>query len=358
MTSSVRAERLPAVTVVCPFFNEAPIIEHSIRTMAQNLARLDCEWELLVVNDGSTDQSGEIAHRVALEYPQVRVLGYPYNKGRGAALLTGIRLARGAIVVTTEIDLSWGENIVHDLVAAMRAHPDADIVVASPNLPGGGYRNVPLRRVLLSRLGNRVIRACMSRAATMNTGMTRAYRRDAVMALPLHEPGKEFHLEVILKATAFDYRIHEIPAILEWKEYKHGDRRIQRKSSSRVNRLIVSHSLFSLLANPVRYIWALSAIVFLGSLAFLVLATVFYLTGKVAAFAAIVALLLFIVAFGLFLAGIILKQGNMVQRELWMLQSGLLAKPQSRRESTAAADLDAPPAEDPVRDRGSHPIDR
>jgi len=224
--------RGPNVSVVCPFYNESAIIEHSIRNLAANLERLDCDWELLVVNDGSTDDSDDIARRVAAEYPRVRVLGYSRNKGRGAALLTGINEARGAIIVTTEIDLSWGESIVHDLLAAMHACPEADIVVASPHLPGGGYRNVPVKRVLLSRFGNRVIRACMSNVATMNTGMTRAYRRDAIMSLPLHEPGKEFHLEVILKATALGYRIHEIPAVLEWKDYKQAGERRKRKSSA------------------------------------------------------------------------------------------------------------------------------
>ncbi len=113
----------------------------------------------------------------------------------------GILAARGNVIVTTEIDLSWGETIVHDLVDAMTRWPDADIVVASPNLPGGGYKHVPAKRVWISRFGNRVIRLCMANAVTMNTGMTRAYRRDVIQSLPLTEPGKEFHLEVILKAT-------------------------------------------------------------------------------------------------------------------------------------------------------------
>jgi glycosyltransferase involved in cell wall biosynthesis len=325
--------RGPNVSVVCPFYNESAIIEHSIRNLAANLERLDCDWELLVVNDGSTDDSDDIARRVAAEYPRVRVLGYSRNKGRGAALLTGINEARGAIIVTTEIDLSWGESIVHDLLAAMHACPEADIVVASPHLPGGGYRNVPVKRVLLSRFGNRVIRACMSNVATMNTGMTRAYRRDAIMSLPLHEPGKEFHLEVILKATALGYRIHEIPAVLEWKDYKQAGERRKRKSSSRVNRLIVSHSLFSLLANPVRYVWALSFLVFLVGLLFFAAAVVQYLSKEVSAFSAIVALLLFIVAGSLFVVGIVLKQGNMIQRELWALQSRLQVKPRDARDS-------------------------
>ncbi len=348
MKATQSMTRSPEVSVVCPFYNEAAIIEDSIRSLAKNLERLDCEWELLVVNDGSTDGSYDIARRVAKQNPRVRVVGYPGNKGRGAALLTGITEARGAIVITTEIDLSWGENIVHDLLAAMRAHPEADIVVASPHLHGGGYRNVPAKRVWLSRLGNRVIRACMSDAASMNTGMTRAYRRDAIGSLPLHEPGKEFHLEVILKATALDLRIHEIPAILEWKDYKHEGKRMARKSSTRVNRLIVSHSLFSLLANPVRYVWALSFLTFLACVLFFALAVVFYLTGQVAAFTAIVALLLLIVAFSLFVMGVILKQGNMIQRELWALQSGLLMRSSNSRHSTAS-DEEAQPAPPPQR---------
>ncbi|MFV2041264.1 MAG: hypothetical protein ACC644_04650, partial [Candidatus Hydrothermarchaeales archaeon] len=92
----------------------------------------------------------------------------------------------------------------------------------------------------------------------MNTGMTRAYRRRCIRSLPLEEDGKEFHLEVVLKAQAMHYRISEIPAILEWKEYKHEGQRTQRQSSSKVNKLIVSHSLFSLFGNPVRYVWMLA----------------------------------------------------------------------------------------------------
>jgi glycosyltransferase involved in cell wall biosynthesis len=325
--------RGPNVSVVCPFYNESAIIEHSIRNLAANLERLDCDWELLVVNDGSTDDSDDIARRVAAEYPRVRVLGYSRNKGRGAALLTGINEARGAIIVTTEIDLSWGESIVHDLLAAMHACPEADIVVASPHLPGGGYRNVPVKRVLLSRFGNkgdpRVHVEC--RDDEYGDDARISPRRDHVP--PMHEPGKEFHLEVILKATALGYRIHEIPAVLEWKDYKQAGERRKRKSSSRVNRLIVSHSLFSLLANPVRYVWALSFLVFLVGLLFFAAAVVQYLSKEVSAFSAIVALLLFIVAGSLFVVGIVLKQGNMIQRELWALQSRLQVKPRDARDS-------------------------
>jgi dolichol-phosphate mannosyltransferase len=315
------------VSVVCPFYNEAQILESAVRTLLDRLRSLDGSWELIVVNDGSTDGSAEIAQRIAKEESsRLRVLGYATNRGRGHALRAGIAAARGDIIVTTEIDLSWGEQIVHELVAAMERWPDADIVVASPNLPSGGYKNVPLKRVWLSRIGNRVIRACMSNAVTMNTGMTRAYRRQVIQSLPLSEDEKEFHLEVILKATAFGFRIREVPAVLQWKEYKHQGQRIKRKSSSQVNRLIVSHSLFSIFANPVRYVWTMSGIALaLGVISF-VWAVVLFALRMVSAYVALMSVSLAVVAMVLFVLGVVVKQGNMIQRELWLIQRSQLGR--------------------------------
>jgi dolichol-phosphate mannosyltransferase len=325
------------VTVVCPFFNEAEIIEVAVRKLLDQLSALHGEWELIVVNDGSSDDSPEIVRRIDKESSNLRLLGYSYNRGRGYALRTGIAAARGDIIVTTEIDLSWGEDIVHRLVEAMGAWPDTDIFVASPNLPGGGYRNVPAKRVWLSRTGNRVIRVCMSNTVTMNTGMTRAYRRKVIQSLPLSEDGKEFHLEVILKATALGYRIREIPSILEWKAYKHLGKRVKRKSSSKVNRLVVSHSLFSIFANPVRYVWAMSLASFVLGFLWFVGAVIFAYLGLVSAYTALMGMSLLIMAVGLFVLGVVVKQGNMVQRELWMLQHDLI---RLQKQSSAPENID------------------
>ena len=313
------------VTVVCPFYNEAAILEHAIRTMLARLATLDRSWELIVVNDGSHDGSADLAKGLLAADARLRVLGYASNRGRGHALRTGIAAARGDIIVTTEIDLSWGEDIVHRLVEAMDSRADADIVVASPNLPGGEYRNVPAKRVFISKFGNRVIRMFMGDRVTMNTGMTRAYRRDVIRSLPVTEDGKEFHLEVILKATAFGYRIREIPAILEWKEYKLSGMRVERKSSSRVGRLMISHSLFSLFANPVHYVWGMALITLALAFGFFVWAVIALIMDFTAAFAALLSVSLVLLAILLFVMGVVVRQGNMVQRELWILQRAQLA---------------------------------
>lgn len=306
------------VSVVCPFFNEAAILDHTIRHLLQQLESLDADWELIVVNDGSTDDSDRIAR--AITSPRLRVLGYQHNRGRGYALRTGIAAATGDVVVTTEIDLSWGDRIVHDLVEAFRRDPQVDIVVASPHLPPGGYKNVPAKRVWISRIGNLVIRMLMTNMVTMNTGMTRAYRRTFIQSLPLSEDGKEFHLEVILKAVAFGVRIAEVPALLEWKQYKHEGRAVNRKSSSRIRRLIVSHSLFSLFAHPVRYVLGLSLVTFVFGAFFLGSAVVLYVIKMVSAYFAILGVSLLILSLGLFMMALVMQQGWLIQRELWNMQ--------------------------------------
>ena len=323
------------ISVVCPFYNEAEIIEQAIRKMFDQLSSLQGDWEFIVVNDGSTDTSGEIVQEITKEFPNLHLIEYSLNRGRGYALRKGIAAARGNIIITTEIDLSWGERIVHELDGAMKKWPDTDIVVASPHLPGGGYKNVPFKRVLLSRVGNRVIRACISNAATMNTGMTRAYRAECIKSLPLSENGKEFHLEVILKATAFDFKIREIPATLEWKEYKHQGKRVRRKSSSKVNRLIVSHSLFSVFANPVRYVWAMSLFSLIIGIVMFSFGLVLFYFKMVSIYTALMSLSLVILAVLLFVLGVILQQGNMIQRELWLLQRRGVDRQQNSNNASA-----------------------
>lgn len=311
------------LSVICPFYNEGQIIEIAVITLLGKLSELDVNWELIVVNDGSQDNSAEIITGLCATHPRLKMLGYPTNRGRGYALRTGISQARGDIIITTEIDLSWGEDIIERLMKAMRDHPEADIIVASPHVEGGGYKNVPPKRVFFSKFGNLIIRAFMSNMVTMNTGMTRAYKREVIQALPLEENRKEFHLEVIMKAQALNYRIYEIPCILEWKDYKHEGLRVQRKSSSKINNLVVSHTLFSLFANPVRYVWVTSLAAMLLSAVFLLWSIIRLLSGLVSVFTIIISLTLAIISIMLFSFGVIAQQGNMIQKEIWTLKQNI-----------------------------------
>ena len=106
---------------------------------------------------------------------------------------------------------------------------------------------------------------------------------------------------------------------------------MKRKSSSRVNQVIVSYSLFSVFANPVRYVWAASLASFALGAIFFVNAVVLYALRMVSAYTALLSMALFIVAIVLFVLGVVVKQGNMIQRELWTIQRFHLALEKARK---------------------------
>lgn len=313
------------VSVVSPFYNEEAIIEQSVRLMLGKLESLSCSWELILVNDGSVDASLEIVRGIVRGDSRVKIVSYDMNRGRGYAIRAGVKDSSGDIVVTTEIDLSWGDDIVHRLVEAMRDKPDASIIVASPHLDGGGYVNVPKFRVALSKIGNHIIRLLFDSSVSMYTGMTRAYRVGVLESLPLYENEKEFHLEVIMKSLAFGYTIYEIPCYLEWKHEKLASKVTGkvRKSSAKIRKLVRTHLVFSFLASPSRYLWGGAGLFAVCGLFFFCLAGYRFFSGGPPAFALILGLLFQVLSVLVFVFGLICKQISNVNRDVWLIQSKL-----------------------------------
>jgi len=285
------------VSVVCPFFNEEALIATTVEGCIQRLRGDFTDWELVLVNDGSTDRSLELllSKLDQIGEPRVRVLSYPRNRGRGRALKTGIESARGEIVVTTEVDGSWGGDIVKRLAARLDDDPSLGFVVASPHMTGGGFGNVPMSRVLLTRWGNRFLKFFMATGFSMQTGMTRGYRREVIQPLSTFEDGKEFHLEVLLKLLLLGFKGAEIPATLTWPAHKTGQPK--RKSSTRIWRTALSHLKYVFFGNPHHYFVFAALVAAILATLFFVGAVVNLLTGGVAAFYAIVSGLLGLGAF-------------------------------------------------------------
>ena len=313
------------VSIVCPFYNEEKILDAAIRIMLSNLEHFDESWELILVNDGSTDGSPAIARRFETDNPGLRLVSYERNQGRGHALVTGIRAAKGDIIITTEIDCSWGDDIVQRLTDAMRNNPGADMVVASPNLPGGGYRSVPLKRVFLSTMGNLFIRTFFTYSITMNTGMTRAYRPHVFDIIETIEKGKEFHLEVLLKAMTFKMKIVEIPCILEWRDAQLAEPGSgPKKSSTKIGRTIKTHISFSIMANPVRYFFVLSALLFLSSIGLFSYGIYLLAQGRIPYSMLTVPLMILLLSIVFFGFGVTAAQNRLIERDLWRMQAKLL----------------------------------
>lgn len=246
-----------SISLVTPMYNEEKRIFSSITKLINQMNRIGYPYEIILVNDGSTDASLKIAKELEKEYNQLKVLSYSQNCGRGKALRVGFGEAKGDIIITTESDSSSGEETFFRLVEEIEENPEIDFVIASPNLPGGGYKNVPKYRVLLSSFGNIILRWIFQRKITTATGMTRCYTKKVIDSIMLESDGKEIHLEILSKALILGFNVSEIPTEVIWRKTKKDQK---RKSNFKMLKVIISHLLFSINEKPSFFIGVLGSL--------------------------------------------------------------------------------------------------
>ncbi|HUT35519.1 MAG TPA: glycosyltransferase [Planctomycetota bacterium] len=224
------------LSIIAPMFNEAENVAETARRVREALAAFPGSWELVMVDDGSTDASRARAEAEAARDPRIRVAGYTPNAGRGRALRTGFAAARGRFVVSVDFDLSYEPSHILRLHAALAREGGPDLVLASAYMPGGTSEGVSWRRLLPSRLGNWLLRFAWPKRIYTSTCIVRGYRREALERLALAEDGKEIHLEILSQAFDRGLRVEEIPGHLR--------ARARGKSKARLGGTIGSHLRF------------------------------------------------------------------------------------------------------------------
>ena len=166
----------PLVSVIVPAYNEAEIIVESLTKLTDHLASLEdlYRWELVVVNDGSTDATGELAESFAATHPNVRILHHHVNFRLGQALRYAFNSTRGDYVAVIDCDLSYDPEHLSRMLYAIE-DSKARIVIASPYAKGGRTTNVPFGRRILSRGANWILSHAAGGDLTTLTGMVRVY---------------------------------------------------------------------------------------------------------------------------------------------------------------------------------------
>ena len=230
------------LSIVIPMFNEAENAEHTFARVEESLSSFQGGYEILAVNDGSTDKTLEVLRRIANQNKTIKVVSYPRNTGRGMALRTGFKEAKGEIIVSIDADLSYDPKYILPLVDTLRKEQDIDLVLASPYMPGGGVTGVPFHRLWISKFGNKILRFAMPNRIYTSTGIFRAYRKKVLESLELESDGKEIHLEILSKVLALGFRTKEFPAILSSRK--------KGKSKFKFKKTATSHLIFSVFEKP------------------------------------------------------------------------------------------------------------
>jgi dolichol-phosphate mannosyltransferase len=207
------------VLVVClPTYNERENLEAMVSALGEILPH---DGRILVIDDNSPDGTGEIADRLAAERDDVDVLHRPRKEGLGPAYLDGFRsaLALGAeLVMEMDCDFSHNPNDVPRLLAAAQ---DADVVLGSRYVPGGGTRNWGLIRRLISRGGSLYAQILLGLRIRDLTGGFKVYRRAVLETIDLDaidSKGYAFQIEGTYRALKAGFRVVEVPIVFADRE--------------------------------------------------------------------------------------------------------------------------------------------
>src|SRR3954464_728297 len=189
------------VLVVVPTYNERENLPVLVRGVLAHAG-----FNMLVVDDGSPDGTGEIADALAVEFPgRIQVMHRTGRRGLGRSYIDGLRKAIAMdgvdLICQMEADLSHNPEYLPALTAAAA---NADVVIGSRYLNGVSVVNWPLHRIVLSTFANRYIRAVTRLSASDCTSGFRCWRREALSRLPLDKmvsDGYAFLVEMLFDAA-------------------------------------------------------------------------------------------------------------------------------------------------------------
>jgi len=229
------------LSIIIPMFNEEEVIDETIKSVTGELDSLNLNWEIILVNDGSTDNTLDLSRRASALDDRVRIVAYSPNRGRGYALRQGFNAAAADVVISIDADLTYSPDHISLIWNELKKN-ESDVVLGSAYMKGGQVIDVPFKRVLISRLGNFILGLSFPGKIKTITCVLRGYRKGVLDSLELESDDKEIHLEILAKAISVGFRIKEIPAVLKGR--KKGKSKFKFKATS------ISHLAFSFYQKP------------------------------------------------------------------------------------------------------------
>lgn len=233
------ATRRPVVVV--PTYDEAS----NVGPLVEQLLALPEGLSVVLVDDASPDGTGEVADALAARHPgRVWVIHRGAKKGLGTAYLEGMgrALSLGATDVLT-MDADFSHDPSH-VPALLLAAAEADVVIGSRYVAGGGVLGSPPVRRFLSRGANLLAHAALGLATRDATAGFRLHRREPLEALPLGRvlsSGYSFPLEMTFLAERAGFRVTEVPIL--FRDRRHGRSKISRVEILRAAATVVRLAL-------------------------------------------------------------------------------------------------------------------
>ena len=197
--------RTPSLSLVIPMWNEEETIEHAIACAEEALCAYGGDYEIVIVDDASTDRSPELVRQAAIENPRIRLLQHPTNRKLGGALKTGYAAATKTLVVYMDADLPFDPHVIAQAVRALLV-TRADVIA--------GYRldrtGEGFRRTVYSYLYNTLIGMLFGWPHRDINFSFKLLRREVLQSIELRAEGSLIDAELIVKAKNLGFVIQQI----------------------------------------------------------------------------------------------------------------------------------------------------
>ncbi|MFQ5689552.1 MAG: polyprenol monophosphomannose synthase [Gemmatimonadota bacterium] len=198
--------------VVLPTYNEV----ETLGDIVPRILEVDPRIDILIIDDGSPDGTGELADRLARQQSRVRVKHRPGKLGLGSAYLEGFREGLGLsyqLLLEMDADFSHDPRYLADLLEAVKEN---DVVIGSRYVRGVNVINWPMSRLLLSYYANKYARWVTGLPCTDATSGFKCFRREVLEALDLSDiesTGYAFQIEMNFRAWKKGFRLAEVPIV-------------------------------------------------------------------------------------------------------------------------------------------------
>jgi glycosyltransferase involved in cell wall biosynthesis len=212
------AKQYPAcLSVVVPVYNEADTLSEVVG----KVLGIPCLLEVVIVDDGSTDGTSEVARQLAAVHPQVRTEYHPKNSGKTAALKTGFALTRGQVVIVQDADLEYDPAEIYGVIRPI-LDGHADVVYGSRFLVRRAARVLYFYHFLANKFLTFLSNALTNLNMTdIETGY-KAFRGDIIRKMVIESSGFGFEVEVTAKVAKLGSAIYEVPISYYGRTYEEG----------------------------------------------------------------------------------------------------------------------------------------
>jgi glycosyltransferase involved in cell wall biosynthesis len=192
----------PSISVFSPCYNEEKNIEKLLTSMLDFLPKISSDYEIIIVDDGSTDSTAEIARQFGLKHPQVKVVSHVMNKGYGAALRTGFENSSKDFIFFTDSDNQFDISEMTKLLPYIRNY---DIVT--------GFRIKRQDNIIrkINEFGfNRLIRILFGLKVKDLNCAFKIYKKEVIKSIPLKSTLAFINSEILIRAKKKGFTIKEV----------------------------------------------------------------------------------------------------------------------------------------------------